>query len=71
MPVTLLHKLIQIAVGSVTSAGKRKGSKNRFREEKLIEILREQAAEQSTADVCCWHSVTSATFKHRWLGPAT
>ena len=39
--------------------------RSRFSEEQIISILREQEAEMPTADVCCRHGVSSATF-YKW-----
>jgi putative transposase len=38
---------------------------SRFKEEKIIGILREQEAGASTADVCRRHGISSATF-YKW-----
>jgi putative transposase len=36
--------------------------RSKFTEERIVAILREQEAEAKTADVCCSHRVSSATF---------
>ncbi len=36
--------------------------RSRFGEEQIKSILREQEAGSKTADVCCKHGVSSATF---------
>ena len=35
---------------------------SRFKEEQIIGILREQEAGAKTADLCCKHGISSATF---------
>jgi putative transposase len=39
--------------------------RNRFKEEQIIAILREQEAGSPTADVCRKHGISSATF-YKW-----
>lgn len=36
--------------------------KQRFTDEQIIQILREQETGERTADVCRWHGVKQATF---------
>ena len=36
--------------------------RSRFSEEQIIAILKEQEAGMPTADVCCKHGISSATF---------
>ena len=36
--------------------------KNRFTEEQIIGLLREQEAGMETAEVCCKHGITRSTF---------
>jgi hypothetical protein len=38
---------------------------SRFTEERIIGILREQEASAATAEVCCKHGISSATF-YKW-----
>ncbi len=35
---------------------------SRFSEEQIIAVLKEQEAGTATADVCCRHGISSATF---------
>ena len=39
--------------------------KKRFTEEQIIQILKEQAADERTADVCRRHGVSQPTF-YKW-----
>ncbi len=39
--------------------------RSRFSEEQIIAILREQEADQKTADVCRRHGISDATF-YKW-----
>lgn len=39
--------------------------RSRFSEEQIIGILREQETGQKTADVCCRHGISEATF-YKW-----
>ena len=39
--------------------------KKRFTEEQIIQILKEQAADERTADVCQRHGVSQPTF-YKW-----
>jgi putative transposase len=39
--------------------------RSRFNEEQIIAILKEQEAGMATAEVCCRHGISSATF-YKW-----